>query len=219
MILGLDLKRGDEVHRHQPELRPDDHHVGPAGAARRDRPQADSFKVPPPSQQYIVDQFRAAITPRTRVIEVTHITNLTGQIIPVKEIVELARPRGIEVFVDGAHAYAHFPFTRGRPGVRLLRHQPAQVAAGAGRHRVPLCEAGQDQKELWPLMAAAAGAWTRTSGSTRRSEPIPPRTTTRSRWRSPSIAPSARSGRSRGCATCGTAGPSGCWPRATGSGC
>jgi selenocysteine lyase/cysteine desulfurase len=38
-----------------------------------------SFKVPPPSQQYLVDQFRAAITPRTRVIEVTHITNLTDR--------------------------------------------------------------------------------------------------------------------------------------------
>ena len=46
-----------------------------------------SFKVPPPSDEYIVEQFRQAITPRTKVIEVTHITNLTGQIMPVREIV------------------------------------------------------------------------------------------------------------------------------------
>jgi selenocysteine lyase/cysteine desulfurase len=71
-----------------------------------------SFKVPPPSDQYIVDRFAEAITPRTKVIEVTHITNLTGQIMPVRAIMQLARARGIEVFVDGAHAFAHFPFTR-----------------------------------------------------------------------------------------------------------
>src|SRR5438105_14529326 len=76
-----------------------------------------SFKVPPPSDNHIVEQFKAAITPRTKVIEVTHITNLTGQIMPVKELVNLARPLGIEVFVDGAHAYAHFPFKRDDLGV------------------------------------------------------------------------------------------------------
>ena len=59
-----------------------------------------SFKVPPPSDEYIVEQFRKAITPRTKVIEVTHITNLTGQIMPVRDIVRMARPLGIEVFVD-----------------------------------------------------------------------------------------------------------------------
>ncbi len=50
-----------------------------------------------------------AITPRTRVIHFCHITNLTGQIFPVKRICQLARSRGIEAIVDGAHAYAQFP--------------------------------------------------------------------------------------------------------------
>ncbi|MEX2325803.1 MAG: aminotransferase class V-fold PLP-dependent enzyme, partial [Gemmatimonadaceae bacterium] len=45
-----------------------------------------SFDVPPPSMSYLVRQFEKAITPRTRVIEVTHITNLTGQIMPVREL-------------------------------------------------------------------------------------------------------------------------------------
>jgi selenocysteine lyase/cysteine desulfurase len=44
------------------------------------------------------------------VIHCCHITNLTGQIFPIKEIVTMARARGIEVIVDGAHAYAQFPF-------------------------------------------------------------------------------------------------------------
>ena len=49
-----------------------------------------------------MNQFREAITARTRVIEITHITNLTGQILPVAKVVAMAREKGIEVFVDGA---------------------------------------------------------------------------------------------------------------------
>jgi selenocysteine lyase/cysteine desulfurase len=44
------------------------------------------------------------------VIHFCHITNLTGHIFPVKEICDMARARGIKTIVDGAHAYAHFPF-------------------------------------------------------------------------------------------------------------
>src|SRR5262245_48183810 len=112
MIFGLDLKRGDEVivtnQNYGRMLTSGDQRARREGIVVR----AISFKVPPPSPEYLVEQFRAAITPRTRAIEVTHITNLTGQIMPVKAIVEMARPLGIEVFVDGAHAYAQFPFTR-----------------------------------------------------------------------------------------------------------
>ena len=153
MIFGLDLKAGDEVivtNQNYPRML-----TSWRQRARREGIvlKEISFKVPPPSQQYLVDQFRAAITPRTRVLEVTHITNLTGQIMPVKELMDLARPRGIEVFVDGAHAYAHFPFTRD------------QIAAdyyGTSLHKWLLCPVGagflyvrkEKQKKLWPLMAA-----------------------------------------------------------------
>src|ERR1041385_9115417 len=47
-----------------------------------------------------------------KVIEIMHISFMTGYIAPVKQIVDLARPKGIQVFVDGAHAFAHFPFKR-----------------------------------------------------------------------------------------------------------
>jgi selenocysteine lyase/cysteine desulfurase len=154
MIFGLDLKPGDEVIV-------TNQNYGRMITAWRQRERRDgivlkmiSFKVPPPSQQYIVDQFKAAITPRTRVIEVTHITNLTGQIMPVRELVELARPRGIEVFVDGAHAYAHFPFTRDQLGCDYYGtslHKWLLVPIGAGF----LYVRKDKQKGLWPLMAAA----------------------------------------------------------------
>ncbi|HEV8599522.1 MAG TPA: aminotransferase class V-fold PLP-dependent enzyme [Gemmatimonadales bacterium] len=153
MILGLDLKPGDEVivtNQNYGRMLTTWHQ-----RARRDGIvlKEISFKVPPPSQQYLVEQFKAAITPRTRVIEVTHITNLTGQIMPVKELVTLARPLGIEVFVDGAHSYAHFPFKRDELdcdyfGTSL--HKWLLVPIGAGF----LYVRKDKQKQLWPMMAA-----------------------------------------------------------------
>mgnify|MGYP001501970384 CR=1 FL=1 len=154
MIFGIDLKPGDEVIV-------TNQNYGRMITGWQQRVRRDgivlkqvSFKVPPPSPQYLVDQFRAAITPRTRVIEVTHITNLTGQIMPVREIVEMARPRGIEVFVDGAHAYAHFPFQIADLGCDYY---------GTSLHKWLLAPIGtgflyvrkEKQKSLWPLMAAA----------------------------------------------------------------
>ena len=69
-----------------------------------------AFPVPPPSLDDLYRRFEQAITPRTRVIHFCHITYTTGQIFPVKRICQMARERGIETIVDGAHAFAHFPF-------------------------------------------------------------------------------------------------------------
>src|SRR5213594_1523756 len=110
--LGLPLERGDEVlttTQDYPRMLTTWH--------QRERREGIvvkeiSFPVPPPSQDDLADRIERAITPKTRVIHVCHITNLTGQIFPVKRICQLGRARGIEVIVDGAHAYAHFPFTR-----------------------------------------------------------------------------------------------------------
>src|SRR5712692_827673 len=110
--LGLDLKPGDEVlttTQDYPRMI----------TTWRQRERRDGivlkqirFPVPPPSQHDLARRFAEAITPRTKVIHVCHITNLTGQIFPIRKIMQIARDRGIETIVDGAHAYAHFPFTR-----------------------------------------------------------------------------------------------------------
>ncbi|MEP7273439.1 MAG: aminotransferase class V-fold PLP-dependent enzyme, partial [Acidobacteriota bacterium] len=71
-----------------------------------------SFPVPPPSLDDLAERIERAVTQRTKVIHFCHITNLTGQIFPVKRICRFGRERGIEVIVDGAHAFAHFPFTQ-----------------------------------------------------------------------------------------------------------
>ena len=50
------------------------------------------------------------LIPKTKLILVSHMINLTGQILPVRQLVELGRERRIPVIVDGAHTFAHFPF-------------------------------------------------------------------------------------------------------------
>jgi isopenicillin-N epimerase len=153
LIFGLDLQRGDEVittnQNYGRMLTSWDTRARRHGIVVKQL----SFKVPPPSPEYLVDLFRNAITPRTRVIEVTHITNLTGQIFPVAEVAKMARERNVEVFVDGAHAFAHFPFNRDQLGVDYY---------GTSLHKWLLAPIGtgflyvrkEKIKGLWPLMAA-----------------------------------------------------------------
>jgi selenocysteine lyase/cysteine desulfurase len=112
-----------------------------------------TFPVPPPSWDDLAQRIENAITPRTKVIHVCHITNLTGQIFPIKRIAQLGRSRGIEVIVDGAHAYAHFPFTRDDLdcdyyGTSLHKWLLAPHGTGflyVRKSKIP---------QIWPLMAA-----------------------------------------------------------------
>ncbi len=155
LTLGIELQRGDEGlvsnQNYGRMLTTWDQRERRDGVVMRRL----SFPVPPPSQEHLVEMFRQAITPRTRVIEVTHITNLTGQIFPVREIVQMARARGILTFVDGAHAYAHFPFTRDELDVDFYGtslHKWLLAPIGTGFLYVRKAH----QKAIWPLMAAPA---------------------------------------------------------------
>lgn len=111
------------------------------------------FVTPPKSMQDLVDMFEERITPRTKVIHFCHVVNLTGQIFPVKEISQMARARGIETIVDGAHAFAHFPFMRDDLdcdyyGTSLHKWLLAPIGTG-------FLYVKRDKIErLWPLMAA-----------------------------------------------------------------
>jgi selenocysteine lyase/cysteine desulfurase len=151
--LGLDLKPGDEVltttHDYPRML-----------TTWRQRERRDGivlktfpFPAPPPSLEDLAERFERAITPRTRVILVCHITNLTGQIFPIKQICGMARKRGIEVIVDGAHAFAHFPFSHADLDCDYYAtslHKWLLAPHGTGflfvrRSKIPT---------VWPLMAA-----------------------------------------------------------------
>jgi selenocysteine lyase/cysteine desulfurase len=152
-ILGLDLKPGDEIlttNQDYPRMLTTWHQ-----RERRDGVVLKTipFPTPPKSLEELAGLFEKAITPKTKVILVCHITNLTGQIFPVKRICQMARERGIEVIVDGAHAFAHFPF----------KHEDLDCDYyGTSLHKWLLAPHGtgflyvRKSKiyNLWPLMAA-----------------------------------------------------------------
>jgi len=107
---GIDLHRGDEV------LTTNQDYPRMLNTFRqRERREGIvlktiSFPVPPPSMDDLYRRFEQAVTPKTKLILLCHITNRTGQIFPVKRICEMAHARNIPVIVDGAHAFNHFPF-------------------------------------------------------------------------------------------------------------
>lgn len=153
--LGLELKPGDEV------ISTDQDYPRMITTwqqrERRDGIKLNliSFPTPPPSMDDLYQRFERAITPRTRVIHFCHITNLTGQIFPVKRICQMARSRGIEAIVDGAHAYAQFPF----------KHEDLDCDYyGTSLHKWLLAPHGtgflyvrkSKIEKLWPMMAAPA---------------------------------------------------------------
>jgi selenocysteine lyase/cysteine desulfurase len=109
--LGIDLKPGDEVlttNQDYPRMI-----TTFQQRERREGIVLRQISIPTPAEDpaEIVDLFRRNITPNTRMILVCHMINLTGQILPVREIVALGREYDIPVIVDGAHALAHFEFT------------------------------------------------------------------------------------------------------------
>jgi isopenicillin-N epimerase len=112
-----------------------------------------SFPVPLPAPEVFVAAIEDAITPRTKVIEFPMVTNYTGQILPVRDVVRMARKRGILVFIDGAHAFAHFPFKRDELecdffGCSLHKWLLAPIGTGF------LYVRKEKLKSIWPLMGA-----------------------------------------------------------------
>ncbi len=65
----------------------------------------------PASDEEIVDLYASAITPKTKLLMVCHMINITGHILPVKKICDMAHSKGVKVMVDGAHAFGHFKFS------------------------------------------------------------------------------------------------------------
>ncbi|HYL76741.1 MAG TPA: aminotransferase class V-fold PLP-dependent enzyme [Bryobacteraceae bacterium] len=107
---GVDLQRGDEVlttNQDYPRML--------STFRQRERREGIvlktiSFPVPPPSMDDLYQRFERAVTPKTKLILLCHITNRTGQIFPVKRICGMAHARNIPVIVDGAHAFSQFPY-------------------------------------------------------------------------------------------------------------
>jgi selenocysteine lyase/cysteine desulfurase len=104
----------------------------------------------PTSDDEIVDLYAAAITDRTRLLMVCHIVNITGQVLPVQKIAAMARARGVQVLVDGAHAFAQMDFKVPDLGVDYYGaslHKWLGTPIGAGM----LYVRKERIAELWPM--------------------------------------------------------------------
>ncbi|MCZ6704825.1 MAG: aminotransferase class V-fold PLP-dependent enzyme [Bacteroidetes bacterium] len=151
--LGMDLEAGAEVLTTT-------HDYGRMLTTFRQRERREGivlkqFSLPIPAEDpdEVVALFEQNITSRTKVILMCHIVNITGQILPVKKVVQMARTYGIPVIVDGAHSFAHWDFTHDDLDCEYYAtslHKWLFAPHGTGMLYVR-----KDKiKDLWPMMAA-----------------------------------------------------------------
>ena len=151
---GFDLKRGDEV-----LTTTVDYPRMINTFKQRERREGivlKQFSIPTPCENpsEIVSLFEQNITPKTRMILVSHLVFCTGQILPVREVAALGRAKGIPVIIDGAHALAHFSF-------KISDLECDYYATSLHKwlcapHGTGLLYVRRNKiKDLWPLMAAA----------------------------------------------------------------
>jgi selenocysteine lyase/cysteine desulfurase len=69
-----------------------------------------SLPSDPRSDDELIQLYANAITPKTRLLLVSHLVNISGQIMPVRKIAAMAHARGVPIAVDGAHAFAHLEY-------------------------------------------------------------------------------------------------------------
>lgn len=102
---GLDLKSGDEVLIYS-DNHPSNHQ------AWREKAKRFGYSVriveqvnPHPGAEYYLEAFTRAVSPKTRVLAFTHLTNTAGDLLPAKQICRMARDRGILTVIDGAQSF------------------------------------------------------------------------------------------------------------------
>ena len=155
LLNGLDLKSGDEI-----LSTTQDYPRMLTTLRQRERREGLVLKlvqipIPPKDLNEITAAFEKGVTPKTKLILISHQINLTGQITPVKAVCEMARAKGIETIVDGAHSFAQFDFQQKDLGCDYFGtslHKWLFAPKGTG-----LLYVKRDKiQKLWPLMAAEA---------------------------------------------------------------
>lgn len=171
--MGIDWNEGDEVVMNNHE-HPGGYKAYMALEKRRGiKIKRIEVPSPPESIDQVVAIYEKAITPKTRVFVVSHITYVTGLVTPVKELSELAHRKGLLITVDGAHP----------PGmIDLDFHDMGCDHYAAAGQKWLLCGTGTGmsyfkrdiQDQIWPLMgvggAVRDGEWVPTEDASRYEE-------------------------------------------------
>lgn len=153
LLMGMDFKPGDEI-----LTTTQDYPRMLTTLRQREKREGLVLKmvkipIPPKDLNEITAAFESGITNRTKLLLISHQVNITGQITPVKAVCDLARAKGIETIVDGAHSYAQFDFQQKDLGCDYFGtslHKWLYAPKGTG-----LLYVKRDKIEkLWPLMAA-----------------------------------------------------------------
>jgi len=106
----------------------------------------------PKNDEEIVNLYASAITAKTKVLFVSHMINITGQVLPIRKICDMAHAKGVQVIVDGAHAFAHIKFRMDELDCDYYAaalHKWLSTPLGAGLLYVKK----DNVKKLWPLLA------------------------------------------------------------------
>ena len=106
----------------------------------------------PQTDDEIVDLYAGVITEKTKLLMVCHMINITGQILPIRKICDMAHSRGVQVMVDGAHAFAHIKFAISELNCDYYGsslHKWLSVPLGAGILNIKK----ENIRKVWPLLA------------------------------------------------------------------
>jgi len=106
----------------------------------------------PQTDDEIVDLYAGVITEKTKLLMVCHMINITGQILPIRKICDMAHSRGVQVMVDGAHAFAHIKFAISELNCDYYGsslHKWLSVPLGAGILYIKK----ENIRKVWPLLA------------------------------------------------------------------
>ncbi|MCG2615825.1 aminotransferase class V-fold PLP-dependent enzyme [Terrimonas sp. NA20] len=154
VIFGIQLKAGDEV-----VLSKQDYPN--VINAFRQREKRDGIKLvwvnlelPSENEDYLVSQYTKAFTARTKLVNVTHVINWNGQVLPARKIADEAHKKNIEVLVDGAHSFAHLDYKVPDLGADYFAtslHKWLYAPIGSGMLYIKK----EKIKNIYPMFAAA----------------------------------------------------------------
>jgi len=111
VIAGFDWQAGDEAVMAEQDYGAMRDMFGLQAKRHGIVPKTVSLPMDPASDDEIVRLYEGALTPKTRLLMISQLVNITGQILPVAAICDMAHRHGVPVMVDGAHAFGHLDFT------------------------------------------------------------------------------------------------------------